>query len=94
MGELSLDGSVRGVNGILPMTIAAAAAGIKAVFLPAENALEASAVENIEIYAVENVKQVVAHLAGETLLQRVPVLEEQIKVANHRIEDLEKERGE
>ncbi len=75
MGELSLDGSVRGVNGILPMTIAAAAAGIKAVFLPAENALEASAVENIEIYAVENVKQVVAHLAGETLLQRVPVLE-------------------
>ncbi|MEG2924191.1 MAG: YifB family Mg chelatase-like AAA ATPase, partial [Oscillospiraceae bacterium] len=75
VGELSLDGSIRGVNGILPMTIAAQKCGKKAIFVPSNNALEASAVEGIKIYAVENAKQVVLHLLGENVLPEVPALE-------------------
>ncbi|MEG0649713.1 MAG: YifB family Mg chelatase-like AAA ATPase [Oscillospiraceae bacterium] len=75
VGELSLDGSIRGVNGILPMTIAAQKCGKKAIFVPSDNALEASAVEGIKIYAVENAKQVVLHLLGENVLPEVPALE-------------------
>ncbi|MEG0304910.1 MAG: YifB family Mg chelatase-like AAA ATPase [Oscillospiraceae bacterium] len=75
VGELSLDGSIRGVNGILPMTIAAQKCGKKAIFVPSANALEASAVEGIKIYAVENAKQVVLHLLGENVLPEVPALE-------------------
>lgn len=78
IGELSLDGLVRHVNGALSMVIRAKKSGIKRVFVPASNALESSVVEGIEVYAVENVVQVVKHLKGEELLTPVvfdPVLE-------------------
>lgn len=80
IGELSLDGLVRRVNGALPMVIRAKKSGIKRVFVPASNALESSVVDGIEIYAVENVNQVVSHLKGEELLTPVsfdPALEMQ-----------------
>lgn len=59
IGELSLAGDVRPVNGALPMVIEARANGIKRVFLPAENASEAAVVDGIEIYPVENVRQLI-----------------------------------
>lgn len=65
IGELSLDGLVRRVNGALSMVIRAKKSGIKQVFVPAENALECSVVSEIEIYAVNNVNQVIKHLKGE-----------------------------
>ncbi len=71
VGELSLDGIVRHVNGVLPMVIRAKKSGIKKVFVPAANALESSVVEGIEVYAVENVTQVIKHLKGEELLMPV-----------------------
>jgi magnesium chelatase family protein len=71
IGELSLDGLVRHVNGALPMVIRAKNSGIKHVFVPAENALESSVVEGINVYAVENVIQVTKHLTGEKLLEPV-----------------------
>ncbi|MBQ3046186.1 MAG: YifB family Mg chelatase-like AAA ATPase [Clostridia bacterium] len=80
IGELSLDGLVRHINGALPMVIRAKKSGIKRVFVPASNALESSVVDGIEVYAVENVLQVVKHLNGEELLTPVsydPVLEMQ-----------------
>ncbi len=68
IGELSLDGLVRKVNGALPMVIRARDSGIKRVFVPADNARESSVVEGIEVYAVENVIQVINHLnLSETL---------------------------
>lgn len=70
-GELSLDGLVRHVNGVLPMVIKARKSGIKRVFVPAANALESSVVTGIEVYAVENVVQVIKHLNGEELLTPV-----------------------
>lgn len=71
VGELSLDGLVRHVNGVLPMVIRAKKSGIKRVFVPAENALESSVVEGIDVYAVHTVNQVIKHLTGEELLSPV-----------------------
>ncbi len=71
IGELSLDGLVRRVNGALSMVIRAKKSGIKRVFVPADNALECSVVSGIDIYAVENVHQVFAHLTGKENLTPV-----------------------
>ncbi|MBR6939821.1 MAG: ATP-binding protein, partial [Clostridia bacterium] len=71
IGELSLDGLVRHVNGALPMVIRAREEGIKNVFVPESNALESSVVRGINVYAVKNVNEVVMHLKGEQILEPV-----------------------
>lgn len=71
IGELSLDGLIRRVNGALPMVIRAQKSGIKRVFVPEENALECSVVSGIEVYAAQNVRQVVNHLTNEESLSPV-----------------------
>ena len=71
IGELSLDGLVRRVNGALPMVICASKNGIKNVFVPKENAKESSVVEGINVYAVESVKQIISHLRGEEMLSAI-----------------------
>src|SRR5581483_6792819 len=64
IGELGLDGSVRGVRGVLPIAIAAAKAGIRDIFIPAENADEASAVaDQLHIYPVASLTDILAHFA-------------------------------
>ena len=63
-GELALDGSVRRITGALPMTIMAAEKGYKRIFLPAENAAEASVVRNIEVYGVHSALEVVDFFEG------------------------------
>lgn len=65
IGELSLDGSLNKVNGILPMCIEAEKLGIKKIILPKENAKEASIVKNIEVIGANSLKQVVKYLNGE-----------------------------
>lgn len=64
MGELSLDGSVMPVKGILPMAISARAAGFKAMIVPEANASEAAVVNNIDVYGVRDLRQVVEVLSG------------------------------
>ena len=71
IGELSLSGEVRGVDGVLCMCLAAKAHGRKEVFVPARNAAEASAVPEITVYPVENLMQLVLHLRGEALITPV-----------------------
>lgn len=71
IGELSLDGLVRPVNGVLPMVIRAQKSGIKRVFVPSSNALESSVVEGIDVYAVDTVNQVISYIKGETILEPV-----------------------
>ena len=68
IGELSLDGIVRKVNGVLSMVICARDNGIKEVFIPADNAAEASVVNNITVYPVRNTNELVDHLAGRNRL--------------------------
>ena len=64
LGELSLDGAIRPINGILPIVCALAELNIKKVILPYENLTEASFAENIEILGAKNLKEVVAYLNG------------------------------
>ncbi|MCR5150958.1 MAG: YifB family Mg chelatase-like AAA ATPase [Clostridiales bacterium] len=71
VGELSLDGLVRHINGVLPMVIRARNSGIKNVFVPAANANESSVVDGINVYGVENIRQLIDHLKGVEKLRPV-----------------------
>lgn len=68
IGELSLDGELRPINGLLPMAIAAREEGIKHMYVPAQNAVEGAVVEGINIYPIENVAQLVAVLRGNKVI--------------------------
>lgn len=69
MGELSLDGSVQPIRGALPMAIEARARGFKGMILPMANATEAAVVNNLEVYGVENLRQVADFLSGAASLE-------------------------
>jgi magnesium chelatase family protein len=67
-GELSLDGSVRPVPGVLPMALAARQEGLCRFLVPAANAAEAAIVQGLEVYGIERLDQAVEFLAGRTAL--------------------------
>lgn len=64
VGELSLGGELRGVDGALAMTVAARRAGKKRIFLPSVNSKEASFVDGIEVYGINNLSELINHLKG------------------------------
>lgn len=68
LGELSLDGSLVPVRGVLSMVIAAREKGIDSVILPEGNAREVQAVEGMLVYPATTLRQVVEHLSGKTPL--------------------------
>jgi len=73
MGELSLDGSVRHVRGILPMTALARSAGYRTVFVPEADAPEAALVPDVNVIPVANLAQLVNHLSGAELISPLTV---------------------
>ena len=75
VGELSLTGALRGVSGILPMAMAARKVGIRQLFVPAENAAEATLAGGLTVYGVPDVSALVSHLKGEARLSPAPVWE-------------------
>ena len=77
LGELSLTGALRGVTGVLPMALAAREAGIRQLFVPAENAAEATLAQGLSVYGVPDVGALTAHLRGEALLSPAPVWQPQ-----------------
>jgi magnesium chelatase family protein len=62
LGELSLDGSVRAVHGVLPAVLAAVDAGFRRVIVPEANAGEAALVDRAEVYPVRDIGQVLRFL--------------------------------
>ncbi len=66
LGELSLDGKLRHTHGILPMVALASDKGLSTVFVPLDDAKEASLVDGIHIFPAESLAQLVTHLKGET----------------------------
>ena len=70
LGELSLTGALRPVTGTLPMALAAARAGVRELYVPAENAAEATLADGLTVYPVEDVRQLLAHLRGERKIPR------------------------
>lgn len=69
MGELSLDGSVQPIKGALPIAIKAREEGFKGFLVPKANAREAAVVNDLEVYGVENIKEVIEFMAGKRELQ-------------------------
>ena len=65
MGELSLDGSLQPIKGALPIAISARAQGYEGFILPKQNAREAAVVNNLNVYGVENIKEVIEFFNGE-----------------------------
>ena len=62
LGELSLDGKLNKVNGVLPMCIEAYNLGIKEIVLPYDNRLEAGMVKGLEVFPAKSLKEVIEHL--------------------------------
>lgn len=71
IGELSLNGTIEKIDGILPMCIEAKKLGIKRIILPKENSQEASIVKGIEILPVDNLKEVMNYLNGNTSIKNI-----------------------
>ncbi|QLG46824.1 YifB family Mg chelatase-like AAA ATPase [Costertonia aggregata] len=73
MGELSLDGSLQPIKGALPIAIKAKEEGFKGFILPAENAKEAAIVNGLEVYGIENIRQIIDFFDEKTPLERTIV---------------------
>ena len=65
LGELSLDGSIRHINGVMPMLISALSEGYTKFIIPRENVAEASFIKGIEAFGVNNLSECVAFLSGD-----------------------------
>ena len=72
VGELSLSGELRPCAGMLPMALAARRAGIEALYVPEDNAAEATLAEGPAIYPVRDVEQLVRHFTGEEPISPAP----------------------
>lgn len=73
VGELSLDGRINKVNGVLPMCIEALRLGIKAIVVPKENALEAGVVKNIKVIPVSSLSEVIEYLNKKINIEPIDV---------------------
>jgi magnesium chelatase family protein len=73
MGELSLDGGLQPIKGALPISIQARKEGFKGFILPKANAREAAIVDGIEVYGIENIKEIIDFFNGEIVLEQTVV---------------------
>ena len=73
MGELSLDGSLQPIQGVLPIALAARKSGFKGIILPAQNAREAAVVDQIEVYGLTNLQEVVHFLNRSQVFEPIRV---------------------
>lgn len=71
LGELSLDGNLQPIKGALPIAVQARKEGFKRFILPIQNAKEAAIVNDLEVYGVNNIKEVIDHFDKDTPLNRV-----------------------
>lgn len=85
IGELSLDGAIRGVSGVLPLVLGLKEAGIKNVIVPSANAKEAALNGEVAVYGAENLNQVVNHFV-ETKIDPT-VVDIDSYLAQHKLED-------
>lgn len=82
MGELSLDGTLQPIQGVLPIALAAKKAGFKGIILPAQNAREAAVVDQLEVYGLNDLQEVVRFLNGTQSFTPVYV-DTQAEFQNH-----------
>ncbi len=70
IGELSLGGEIKRINGVLPMALKASQLGYKSLFIPKDNEREASVALGIDVYPVKNLKELTDHLTGKKLIDK------------------------
>ena len=73
VGELSLSGEIKSIKGVLPMVIAAKEHGVKEIFVPFDNCEEAAVIEDIKVYGVKTLKEVVEHINDFNILEPVKI---------------------
>ena len=73
LGELSLEGVLRAVPGVLPMALAAKRLGYEELYVPEDNAREATLAGGLTVYGVKDIRQLTAHLTGRTPIDPAPV---------------------
>ncbi|MCS7082826.1 MAG: YifB family Mg chelatase-like AAA ATPase [Bacteroidetes bacterium] len=94
LGELSLDGELRPVRGVLPVAVLARQGSGQRLIVPAQNAAEAAVVEGVSVLAARHLQQVLAHLRGERLLEPVHVdVQRLFQEAQHEGPDFADVRG-
>ncbi len=89
IGELSLDGKLRKINGVLPIILEAKNKGFKDIFLPKDNAHEASLIKNVNIYAIENLNEIINHLNEKIINKKSDNIKTKLKPHN-RVEEEDK----
>lgn len=72
VGELSLDGAIRKISGVLSMIMEAKRSGFKEIFIPAGNAAEGKLIAGIDVYAPKNLQELIEHLKGTQKLKPLP----------------------
>lgn len=82
VGELALDGNIRPIHGVLPIVLMAKKKGFTQVFIPLENAKEASVVDGIEIIPVTNLLDLALHLTGEKIIEIFPQINQETLFKN------------
>ncbi len=87
MGELSLDGSLQSVKGVLPMAIKAREEGFEGFIVPKANAKEAAVVNNLKVYGADSISEVIAFLEGKSELEET-VIDTRAEFAKHSTEHL------
>ena len=92
LGELSLDGEVRGVRGVLPSIMEAKRRDFEEVYVPMQNAREAALVENIAVFPVSHLKEIIAHLNVKRGKETVSAAPKKIPLLEQRAGE-EEERG-
>lgn len=75
IGELSLDGNIRGINGLMPLLISARKQGMKKFVVPFANIKEAEYIDGIDIFPCKTLNQVLGHLSGTFPVERVNPVE-------------------
>lgn len=88
IGELSLNGVVNRVNGVLPIVIAAQKSGFKRCIVPECNRFEGAVVSGIEVIGVANITQVIGYLNGDSSIQPASVIQSDINMEDNNYEDI------
>ena len=94
LGEVSLDGSLRAIAGVLPVAVTAAQLGFKGMVVPADNAQEAAVVKDIDVYGLNNIGQVAQFLQQPQQFEPTRAdLETKIDTLWHDLNDLQEVKG-
>jgi magnesium chelatase family protein len=94
LGELSLDGKVRPIKGVLPMAILAKEKGIRELYIPKENISEASVISGIEIFGISSLIELIDHFSGEDKISPAPKIDlENLFAYENYISDMSHVRG-